>query len=149
MTTTEATWSALIATLRRRLHTAPPGGSLDDLYQAIGVAHRAASQLQTVGVWNQDLRCTDAAFHLNLAEAALREALSERQWTARPTGLSDFADDRARDIAEKIADLLDGVQRALAEVIHPGGALASSLAASRASMEVAQARRALGDELRR
>jgi hypothetical protein len=149
MTTTETTWSGLIATLRQRLRAAPDGCSVDDLYQAIGVAHRAASQLQAVGGWNGDLRCTDAAFHLNLAEAGLREALSGLHWTARPTGLSDFAEDRAREVAQEVGDLLADLQRALAVVTVSDGALAGNLAASRVRMDVAEARRALGAELRR
>jgi len=75
MNTAEATWSTLIAALRDRLRAGPARFSIDDLYQAAGVAHRAVSQLQTVAGWNQDLRCTDAAAHLNLVEAELRDAL--------------------------------------------------------------------------
>lgn len=149
MTTTETTWSGLIATLRERFRGAPAGCSVDDLYQAIGVAHRAASQLQAVGGWNGDLRCTDAAFHLNLAEAALREALSGWQWTARPTGLSDFSEDRARELAEEVGDLLADLQGALAVVSVSDAALAGTLAASRVRLDVAEARRALDAELRR
>jgi len=149
MTTAEATWSSMVAALRRRLLGPPAHRSVDDLYQAVAVAHRAASELQTVDGWNRDLRCTDAATNLNLAEAELREALAGQQWTARPTGLSDFAHSSARKVAGEVVGLLDDVRHALAAATISDGALAGSLAASRAAVEVAEARRALGDELRR
>jgi hypothetical protein len=141
-------WLEEIGRLRREVASplSAPGG-VEAVHEAVVLAHRAASQLQTLDDWTERLDCTGAALHLNLAEVELREALAGSRWVARPVRLRDFPPSDARAVIEGVVTLLRDVQRALVAAVGDGGILTGVLPAARAIIDVGEARAALRGEL--
>jgi hypothetical protein len=146
----------LLAEIRRAhaaLSAAPPGWLAEHVCAAVAVAHSAVAELQVLDQWNTAMGASGAALHLNIAEAALRDAWPSAWWTARPVEAQrpDLQPASVLDVARAVADLLDDTRAALARAAmdehadSDGVPLTDRLAAARAIIDLDAAHRALID----
>jgi hypothetical protein len=137
------TWANVIDKHCQRLaNDHASADAVANICTAVELAHQATAAVQDLDGWGEKPGIRDAALHLNMGRAELREASS---------GQSAFADsipppvdvERAEDVVARLVTLLASVYRALVAALEPGGPLAGDLPAARAALEIDEARRAL------